>query len=98
MEIDWIDGLLKRATILKPNPLQAQLLEELLSSVTKIDQVTISSLVSSTINQGLILAAAFDLMVAAEYYKSVTSKGWYSCGCYETQNYIFYPYTNTCPY
>lgn len=44
---------------------------------------------------GYALAAAFDLFVAAEYYKNVAHKGWYYCP--EGDPLLFYPYTNTCP-
>ncbi|MGH2509263.1 MAG: hypothetical protein ACRDHZ_17925, partial [Ktedonobacteraceae bacterium] len=44
---------------------------------------------------GLTLAAAFDLFIAADYYKSVTHKGWYYCPIGDPL--LFYPYTNTCP-
>ena len=44
---------------------------------------------------GLSLAAAYDLFVAAEYYKRVTNKGWlyYAVG----EPLLLLPYTNTCP-
>ncbi len=44
---------------------------------------------------GVTLAAAFDLFIAADYYKSVTNKGWHYCPVGDPL--LFYPYTNTCP-
>lgn len=41
------------------------------------------------------LAAAFDLFVAAEYYKNVAHKGWYYCP--QGDPLLFFPYTNVCP-
>jgi hypothetical protein len=41
------------------------------------------------------LAAAFDLFVAAEYYKNIAHKGWYYCP--QGDAFLFYPYTNVCP-
>jgi len=43
---------------------------------------------------GHSLAAAFDLLVAAEYYKTTTSKGWLYCS--NDPPLIIYPFTNTC--
>lgn len=34
---------------------------------------------ASDLNSGRHLAAAFDLLMTAEYYKSVTIKGWHYC-------------------
>lgn len=44
---------------------------------------------------GLALAAAFDFLVGAEYYKYVNNNGWGYCP--EGQPNLFYQYTNTCP-
>jgi hypothetical protein len=44
---------------------------------------------------GNALAAAFDLFVAADYYKNVAHRGWYYCPVGDPL--LFYPYTNTCP-
>ena len=46
-------------------------------------------------NTGIRLAALFDLMVAAAYYKTVSNRGWIYCS--EEPNMMFYPYTNICP-
>ena len=46
-------------------------------------------------NQGLRLAAAFDLLASIEYYHSVANRGWTYCP--EHMPKLFYPYTNTCP-
>jgi hypothetical protein len=43
----------------------------------------------------LALAAAFDLVVAADYYRSVGHIGWLYCS--QPTPHLFYPYTNTCP-
>lgn len=41
------------------------------------------------------LAAAFDLLIAAQYYGAVAHMGWLYCALPEPV--LFYPYTNTCP-
>ncbi|WP_129583689.1 hypothetical protein [Alicyclobacillus tolerans] len=65
------------------------------------------SLVNEVILQGMrlsksagiplseILAAGYDLILMAEYYKDVTNTGWGYCP--EHSPHLFYPYTNTCP-
>lgn len=44
---------------------------------------------------GIRLAATFDLMVSASYYKSVSNRGWTYCN--DSPHMLFYPYTNVCP-
>ncbi len=45
-----------------------------------------------------LLAAAFDLMVAAEYYRTVGHLRWMYCPQSDYQPTIYYPYTSICPY
>jgi len=47
--------------------------------------------------RGKLLAAAFDLLVSAEYYKSMGHSGWVYCPFPESEPFIYYPYTNVCP-
>ena len=44
---------------------------------------------------GIRLAAIFDLMVSASYYKSVSNRGWTYCS--DNPQMMFYTYTNVCP-
>lgn len=44
---------------------------------------------------GIRLAATFDLMVSAAYYKSVSNRGWTYCS--DDPQMMFYTYTNVCP-
>ncbi|MDR3282304.1 MAG: hypothetical protein LBS92_01685 [Candidatus Methanoplasma sp.] len=44
---------------------------------------------------GYCVAAAFDLLVSAEYYQSMTHRGWTYCS--EGPTMLVYPFTNTCP-
>lgn len=48
------------------------------------------------LNQGRFLAAAFDLLMTAEYYKSVTVKNWYYCP--KERPKMYYSFLNACPY
>ncbi len=45
----------------------------------------------------VLLAAVFDLVVAAEYYSRIAHVGWVYCPDPSGNPAIFYPYTNVCP-
>lgn len=47
--------------------------------------------------RGRLLAAAFDLMVAAKYYQAVGHLGWVYCPFPDSQPAVYYPYTSICP-
>ena len=51
---------------------------------------------ASDLHQGRYLAAAFDLLMTAEYYKSVTVKNWHYCP--NEQPKMYYTFLNACPY
>lgn len=44
---------------------------------------------------GILLASAFDLLVAAQYYSHLPHKGWQYCPSEEPR--LFFSYTNCCP-
>jgi len=48
------------------------------------------------LHKGRYLAAAFDLLMTAEYYKSVTTKNWHYCPNEKPK--IYYSFLNACPY
>ena len=50
----------------------------------------------SNLHKGRYLAAAFDLLMTAEYYKSVTVKNWHYCP--NDNPKIYYSFLNACPY
>ncbi|NJO05624.1 MAG: hypothetical protein HC876_08920 [Chloroflexaceae bacterium] len=86
---DWITTNLKRARALTPSNSQTEL------TVKLIDTVYNRYASVSNAERRIALAAAFDLLVAAEYYKSVVHEGWIYCSLHSPQ--LFYPYTNVCP-
>ncbi len=45
----------------------------------------------------ILLAAAFDLVIAAEYYSRLAHVGWVYCPDPASDPAVFYPYTNVCP-
>jgi hypothetical protein len=84
----WVKEAISKAT-----RIEAYNHEKTLAS--KLIQYAYKTADKQNIPVGITLAAAFDLFVAADYYKSVTNKGWYYCPVGDAL--LFYPYTNTCP-
>lgn len=69
-------------------------------NISKIVQDIIETVVSMTLsrynkNNGLHLAALFDMFVACEYYSFLANKGWTYCSY--SPDMLLYAYTNTCP-
>jgi hypothetical protein len=46
-------------------------------------------------NAGLLFASAFDLLITAKYYSTISHKGWFYCPTSEPR--LFFHYTNCCP-
>ncbi len=88
VNVDWIVNLLGRVKALEVYPHEEALVELLVEQAIENSRLTSTSL-------GLSLAAAFDLIVAAEYYTKVANKGWLYC---PVSDYplLIYPYTNAC--
>lgn len=87
MSDKWITQILAEASPLRENPSEDTLIEAL------IERVSVQNGFGG--NRNIALAAAFDLLVAAEYYGAVDKKGWLYCTA--TRPLLLYPYTNTCP-
>jgi len=51
---------------------------------------------SESLYTGQHLAAAFDLLMSAEYYKSVTVQNWHYCPIEKPK--MYYSFLNACPY
>lgn len=80
--------------------LQTRNLEEIdaLSDLQRdLVQSLIQAVYSHTVNRTTALAAAFDLLVCAEYYASVVNSSWIYCPNSDIP-LLLYPYTNTCPH
>jgi hypothetical protein len=86
-ELLWANQMMNRAQPVKLEPHEQHLADTLLDLCYNTSERT-------GVPIGLSLAAAFDLLVSAEYYRNLTHRGW--CYCPEHQALIF-PYTNTCP-
>ncbi|MBZ0309216.1 MAG: hypothetical protein K8I82_24335 [Anaerolineae bacterium] len=81
----WLSQALTLAQPLQSSPIEEALVKKLLDMVTNF----------SAEYRKNMLAAAFDLLIAAEYYGNVTHTGWLYCPSPEPL--LLYPYTNTCP-
>ncbi|MEB3215340.1 MAG: hypothetical protein VKN72_03635 [Nostocales cyanobacterium 94392] len=78
----------------KLKPLEVHPHEETLAK-TLVEKALENAKLTST-PVGISLAAAFDLIVAAEYYTKIANKGWLYCPLNDYP-LLIYPYTNTCP-
>lgn len=85
---DWIVNLLGRVKAIEFYPHEEALAAILIHQAIENSKLTSTSL-------GVSLAAAFDLIVAAEYYTKVANKGWLYCP-ENDEPLLVYPYTNTC--
>ena len=83
----WIKEILRRTKLFRYEDVEKSLIIKLLE---KID------LRAGASEKSLHLAAAFDLIVAAEYYRSVAHRGWVYCPEGESP-LLLYPYINACP-
>lgn len=87
LESLWANQMLNKSQLVKLESHEQNLADTLLD-------LCYNAVNRTNVPLGLTLAAAFDLLVSAEYYRNLTNRGW--CYCPEHQSLIF-PYTNTCP-
>lgn len=87
-----IESLWASEMLTKAQPVKLEIHEQNLAD-TLLD-LCYNTMERTNVPIGLTLAAAFDLLVSAEYYRNLTNRGW--CYCPEHQ-YLLFPYTNTCP-
>ena len=83
----WIKEILSRTKPFHSEKVEKSLIIKLLDEI---------SLRSDKKEKSLHLAAAFDLLVAAEYYGSVAHVGWVYCPEGDSP-LLLYPYINACP-
>ena len=83
----WIKEILRRTQPFLHKDVEKYLVIKLLDEINLIDSIR---------EKSLHLAAAFDLLVAAEYYRSVAHRGWVYCPEGEIP-LLLYPYINACP-
>ncbi|MEI7556425.1 hypothetical protein [Candidatus Chlorohelix sp.] len=85
---DWVKNAIDKATQITVASHEEDLAKILIEKAFQTHKIV-------GIDFGIALAAAFDLFVAAEYYKSVTNTGWFYCP--EGEPHLFFPFTNVCP-
>ncbi len=83
----WLRKLVEAAQPVSDRPSEIALIDALLDVVYGKD-VTGEA-------RHILLAAAFDLVMAAEYYSRLAHIGWVYCP--DEAPAVFYPYTNVCP-
>lgn len=89
MPLDWIDTILSKTSPLFPNDdLEADLINFIVDTCKKHQR-------DSNKNIGYLYAASFDLLVAAQYYSTVSHSDWLYCPSHLPK--IFFHYTNCCP-
>lgn len=85
----WLAELVESSSPVSGRPAEIALIKSLLDAIYSEDLAQES--------RRILLAAAFDLVVAAEYYSRVAHVGWVYCPHPTNDPAIFYPYTNVCP-
>src|SRR5687768_15717287 len=83
----WIEKVLRTAQPFRSEASEDSLIEQLLDLIDKANY-------SNDIRR-LAYGAAFDLLIAAEYYGVVGHTDWLYCA--QPSPLLLYPYTNTCP-
>lgn len=86
---DWIEEILQKSSVVSPKISLETELANLLIEVCKEQKK------SSGENLGLLYAAAFDLLVATQYYAALAHSGWLYCPVTEPR--LLFQYTNCCP-
>lgn len=94
---DWIAERASSAYSVSSSSIEKDLLNALLQAVYSHVLPSDLSVAEQRIKRRLLLAAAFDLMVTAEYYSTVGHLGWVYCPFPDSEPTIYYPYTNICP-
>ncbi len=84
----WISNIIERSREIVVSPIEQETISALIDSVYTI--------FNHSTERKLALAAAFDLIVSAEYYRNVGHANWVYCPA-ESPPLLIYPYTNVCP-
>lgn len=88
MSDHWIDNIIEKSQELVVNQIE----EDVIAKLVEIVYI----MPTSDANRRLALAASFDLLANAEYYRSVGHIGWFYCPV-DDAPLLIYPYTNVCP-
>ncbi|MCP4359338.1 MAG: hypothetical protein GY796_15095, partial [Chloroflexi bacterium] len=85
---DWIQSIIEKSQDLSISQTEQDV-------ISKLIEIVYSDIVAQC-DRRLALAAAFDLLATAEYYRSVGHVGWVYCPA-DNSPLLLYPYTNVCP-
>ena len=89
MENQWIDKILEKSSPVVPEyPEEAELAKLLVDTCYAHKDLCPNGF-------GKVLASAFDLLVAGQYYGALSHTGWLYCPSEEQR--LFFHYTNCCP-
>lgn len=86
---DWLNKSLSKARLVTLTNLQEELIRDLIERALNYAN-------QNNIHSGMTLAAAFDFLIAVEYYTKITNSGWLYCPSTD-KPLLLYPYTNACP-
>lgn len=86
----WIEKILKASKPITSEGAEKDLIVSVLNAVYEREETNLST-------RRNLIAAAFDLVLAAEYYRSVAHVGWSYCPDPIENPVLLYPYTNACP-
>ncbi|MCP4372215.1 MAG: hypothetical protein GY797_29465 [Deltaproteobacteria bacterium] len=86
----WLEKILNAAQPLISEDVEKTLIVSVLNAIFDSKEY-------DTKTRRNFIAAAFDLVVAAEYYRSVAHIGWIYCPDPIEHPLLIYPYTNACP-
>lgn len=86
---NWIENILTKCTIVEQeSSIESQLVDLLIDQCYKQADIQKNDV-------GVFLASAFDLLISAEYYGSISHTGWLYCPDKEPR--LFFHFTNCCP-
>jgi hypothetical protein len=83
----WLLEILNNSQPFSVDPIIMQVIQKVLSKIDDSNYPPDKRFIA--------LGAAFDLVVSAEYYSTVTQNGWLYCDSFDST--LFYTYTNACP-
>jgi hypothetical protein len=94
--MNWLSQSIESATPLQSSEIETALLNGLITSSYRLASEADLPVDDTRQLRQLYLAAAFDLVVAAEYYRNVANANWSYCPS-QSDPFAFYVYTNACP-
>lgn len=83
----WLQYIIEQTKDIEVSEIEQNVIDKLVHEVYRL---------STESNRRLWLAAAFDLLLSAEYYRTVAHTGWLYCPDGHIP-LMLYPYTNACP-